>query len=821
MDLQSDSQGFLLGEARLKEIASGIDGVSDNTQAILDILTTQAAQVKDGLKQVVREISSQNRSNRRSSRNGRDSGSAGNTRNASQNSSNRRNSTARNQPIPTETPAERMERIRRNRQASNPNNPLNNPASTRRRGANGRFEGAGANDSQNSDSSPNNANGRRRGANGRFESDGSTEQSGLQKLGKIIGDSVGQSLNVDTQGVDPLLDSMRELNQIITPGKRAFTLMGRGALWLFKRNRKPEISDEQDDANDQANRNDVTRNKLLQKLIDAVRAGRGGGGLLGGLLGGGRGMFGMLGKLGKGFLKRIPLLGTLLGGGMLASNWDGLDKEGKYEGVGGVAGAGIGAVIGGTLGSVVPVVGTAIGAMVGGVVGNWLGENAGKKLSEWTDYLESEDIGGNIGRAWTTFTTGMATWFKERYGAIADGIKTGFDTIFDLFKVIPNFIQNGFDQILAKFGNEDAKARIAARQQAEQQKQAKDAQDKPAPETKPQTLFERVTDSVKNAFDGVLAKFGSDDAQKRIAARDNKPMVFRTGQQPTTISGVLSDSVDALKGGGQSEKGSISKIIVAKNGKSNTLQMSDGSVVERTGNRNWRNNNPGNIEYGDFAKKNGAIGSDGRFAIFPSYGSGRKAKENLIFSGKSYRNLDLMGAINRYAPPSENDTRKYQQIALAAANGQNKKMSDYTPEERRKIMDAMERHEGMKAGKVRIIKPATTSNATSHTQATKIPTPTNADDLAKLAQNAAMPTAQAVVKPTTQVPFAMPTSMPTKSPFSLKIPAMPAVSNKLSGNPTAANINVTAPQSDIRQNVGDRTIAHIVTGGFGMQGMDV
>ena len=56
MDLQSDSQGFLLGEARLKEIASGIDGVSDNTQAILDILTLQGDQLKTTLKQVVRDI---------------------------------------------------------------------------------------------------------------------------------------------------------------------------------------------------------------------------------------------------------------------------------------------------------------------------------------------------------------------------------------------------------------------------------------------------------------------------------------------------------------------------------------------------------------------------------------------------------------------------------------------------------------------------------------------------------------------------------------------------------------------------------------------
>ena len=34
--------------------------------------------------------------------------------------------------------------------------------------------------------------------------------------------------------------------------------------------------------------------------------------------------------------------------------------------------------------------------------------------------------------------------------------------------------------------------------------------------------------------------------------------------------------------------------------------------------RGIRNNNPGNIEYGDWARRHGATGSDGRFAIFES-----------------------------------------------------------------------------------------------------------------------------------------------------------------------------------------------------------
>jgi hypothetical protein len=61
----------------------------------------------------------------------------------------------------------------------------------------------------------------------------------------------------------------------------------------------------------------------------------------------------------------------------------------------------------------------------------------------------------------------------------------------------------------------------------------------------------------------------------------------------------------------------------------------------RTGeNRPDRNNNPGNIEYGPFAVAHGAIGSDGRFAIFPSNEAGEAAASSLLQT-KSYRGLNL------------------------------------------------------------------------------------------------------------------------------------------------------------------------------------
>jgi hypothetical protein len=78
----------------------------------------------------------------------------------------------------------------------------------------------------------------------------------------------------------------------------------------------------------------------------------------------------------------------------------------------------------------------------------------------------------------------------------------------------------------------------------------------------------------------------------------------------------------------------------------------------KTPNVAQRNNNPGNIKYGDFAKRHGATGTDGTFAIFPDVGTGRAALDALLAS-PAYAGLSTDQIIQKYAPPSENDTGAY------------------------------------------------------------------------------------------------------------------------------------------------------------------
>ena len=95
------------------------------------------------------------------------------------------------------------------------------------------------------------------------------------------------------------------------------------------------------------------------------------------------------------------------------------------------------------------------------------------------------------------------------------------------------------------------------------------------------------------------------------------------------------------------------------NGAKRLFGMETETKPDKSAPRGIRNFNPGNIEYGSFAKSLGATGSDGRFATFPTMQAGVSAGEKLL-SGYLGRGFDTVRkAINRWAPPSENDTGAY------------------------------------------------------------------------------------------------------------------------------------------------------------------
>lgn len=186
---------------------------------------------------------------------------------------------------------------------------------------------------------------------------------------------------------------------------------------------------------------------------------------------------------------------------------------------------------------------------------------------------------------------------------------------------------------------------------------------------------------------------------------------------PGAAPAAAATSVASGAPAGGSEGPAIVKVIEVGKGY-NVVELADGSVVRREGAWNWRNNNPGNMTYNSYTRSLGALpmppGADpaaARYAIFPTYEAGRAAKAALLFSGKNYKDLLLSEAIARWAPPNENDTKRYQQTVIAAAGGQDVRMGQLSSQQQQAVLSTMEKVEGYKRGKVTVVKAGSGASA--------------------------------------------------------------------------------------------------------------
>lgn len=119
------------------------------------------------------------------------------------------------------------------------------------------------------------------------------------------------------------------------------------------------------------------------------------------------------------------------------------------------------------------------------------------------------------------------------------------------------------------------------------------------------------------------------------------------------------------------------------------------------GSRAWRNHNPGNIVGGTFAGAHGAIGQDSRFAIFPDEPTGFQAIVALLQT-PTYRALSLEGAINRYAPPHENNTDGYVAFVTKRTGlSKGQSLAAMSTSELAGIADAIKVIEGWRKGTIR------------------------------------------------------------------------------------------------------------------------
>lgn len=743
MAIRTDESGFLLGENRFKELNKGVDKVHSDTSAILSILHSliqvEAIQRDRNYRQIAGIGSAV-------SALAKVKPSVNVTINTGQSKVTRR--TSSNISVDNTTPSQTRSTTR---STSNSTRTSTAGSSGQSRDASGRFTSRTADTSQDNASN--------RDSRGRFtgSASGINEKTFLDNMKKGLG-SINVTASADVSQIDPTVDAVRELSSLFAPGKKAFSLMGRGAMWLFKKRKSAsaeEIPRVQSEHNDEIQRHNHEERKLLRKLIDAVNRGnsRGLAGLLGpalaSLLGGGGGngrngrngrngpnptvpdrdrnrpggpspaggggrdrqnprqpgrLGGLLGKLGS----KIPYIGALLGGAAVASNWSDASASEK--------GGGIGSLIGGGIGGLIGAIGGPVGSIAGATAGSYLGDSVGQKIGQWTGTLQRQDIGGTIVKSWNGTLEVITSFFKlsmmnmGRFGMMGMG--------------------GGF----------------------------------------------------------MRASFGSQGNQGGYSAGPGGS----SGGTPSNYN--------------PNNEVPIKRVIESGAGY-NVVELADGSIIRQDGDWNWRNRNAGNISDGDFAKSRGRVDQSGakgnkkRFAVFPTFAAGRKAKKDLLFEGQNYRNLDLMAAISRYAPPHENNTKAYQQSVLKAV-GSNKRMSDYSAAEQQIILDAIQKQEGnIRQGKVTVLK-APTQSVTPQTT----PSTTNGTTKPLYVNGTAGTANQAKPLYVSNSSAVKPASIPTS----------PNVLKRENSQPQQQTL-MASSNDNISQNPADRDIAHALTGGLGMR----
>jgi len=128
-------------------------------------------------------------------------------------------------------------------------------------------------------------------------------------------------------------------------------------------------------------------------------------------------------------------------------------------------------------------------------------------------------------------------------------------------------------------------------------------------------------------------------------------------------------------------------------------------MIRRDGTWAWRNNNPGNIIKGRKARSLGSIGAAGGFAVFPDYETGRNALHQVLTT--SYPTTTLFTLIKYYAPPKENDVKRYRKM-LEDFTGLSLKriVNSLNVPELESLKDAIQRIEGWESGQEEILGPA-------------------------------------------------------------------------------------------------------------------
>jgi len=180
-----------------------------------------------------------------------------------------------------------------------------------------------------------------------------------------------------------------------------------------------------------------------------------------------------------------------------------------------------------------------------------------------------------------------------------------------------------------------------------------------------ETIKQKFTAS-KKSYDNLYGQYGN--SIDKLTGRGNGKdflvdyAISEPEQTQQQLQEITPDEEQELLNGGVSPE----TIQMMKSQSFNSVGNTTASIP-KTSRLAYVNNNPGNLR---FAGQDGAVNGEKGFAKFPTPEAGVRALQNQIKLDAS-RNLTLAQFINKYAPPTENNTSKYIQDVIKVTGARN------------------------------------------------------------------------------------------------------------------------------------------------------
>ncbi|WP_025915593.1 transglycosylase SLT domain-containing protein [Herminiimonas sp. CN] len=550
-------------------------------------------------------------------------------------------------------------------------------------------------------------------------------------------------------------------------------------------------------------------------------------------------------------------------------------RAGKAVGgaAGSLGGMAAGAAAGAAIGSVVPIIGTAIGGIIGGAVGMFFGDQAGQilgdKVGGWVNDLREADIPGKITSAWAATTSAISSGWDATTKLLRDGwdstigaLKQGLDTAKGAAKAVTQWasekanaanefikdktgvdIKAGAEAVKDKAVDLGGKAVEGAKAGVEYlgnnttvgkglkaagQGAMVVAEKIPAVAERAYNVTAATAGSAletvmpkgyrhKALFDGIkggdsLTKYGSYTDEEATKIQELKTSGANTS---ANVKGGMSLEVQD-KISGQAKKAGLDPVMMQKI-----------AAMESGGNANAISSTGAAGIYQFTGQTASGVGIKNRFDVDQNIEGGMKlTKQNSAALEKSglpvsAENLYMMHQLGPKAAQevirgagegkSKADMSPETQKAMNLNYGANSKTAaDYIATNKKALDDRYAAVTKDTGGA-----PTAIAKANSSTPAAPPTAPDSSSvphAVAQVAPPAVPPNVAAPAMPSVVASASMPSvpAMPSAQP----VPSSPPMTVPMTGGDSDRPIQVSIPTPDVVQDIRDRQLAHIVTGGF-------